>query len=109
MRDVNGALKDGGRGQWKFKLQFLSDRGFAMGLYQHAFVGQVEDLARRYVRSLDEPACALNREPEKSPFLIHSPLRCSDYNKYMRSICEKPFSVLDSLPGQVDRSLECQK
>ena len=71
MRDVNGALKKGGRGQWEFELQLISDRDSAVGLYQHALVREVEDFARRDIRTLDEPASSLDREAEKSPFLIH--------------------------------------
>ena len=74
MRDVNGALKEGGRRQWKFDLQLISDRDGAVGLYQHAFVREVQDFARRDIRTVDEPACSLDREAEKSPFLIHGRL-----------------------------------
>lgn len=75
MRDVNGAPKENSRRQWKFELQLISDREGAIGMYQHAFVSEVEHFTRRDIRSLDEPACSLEREAEESPFLIHGPLR----------------------------------
>lgn len=71
MRDVNGALKEGGRRQWKFEFQLISNCDGAVRMYQHAFVSEVEDFARRDIRTLDEPACSFDRETEESSFLIH--------------------------------------
>jgi len=74
VRDVNGALKQGGRRQWEFELQLASDRDGAVGLYQHAFVGEVEHFARSDIGSLDEPAYSFDREAEEASFLIHGPV-----------------------------------
>lgn len=92
VRNVNGALKQGGRRQWKFELKLASDRDGAVGLDQHAFIGEIEDFARSDVRSLDQPACSFDRETEEASFLIHVSLVMSDYRymKYMREAAFRP-------------------
>jgi hypothetical protein len=96
VRNVNGALKQGGRRQWKFELKLASDRDGAVGLYQHAFIGEIEDFARSDLRSLDKPACSFDRETEEASFLIHGSLVMSDYRymKYMREAAFRPVHFI---------------
>ena len=91
MRDVNGALKLGSRRQWKFELQLIVERDGAVGMYQHAFVGEVEHFTRRGIRTLDEPPCSLDREAEESAFLIHGPLFVGSVQSYRKVYARSGF------------------
>jgi hypothetical protein len=100
VRDVNGALKQGSRRQWKFELQLIVERDGAVGMYQHAFVSEVEHFTRRDIRSLDEPPCSLDREAEKSPFLIHGPLFVGSVQSYRKVYARSGFPSCVSMGGK---------
>ena len=108
MRDVNGALQEGGRRQWKFEFQLISNCDGAVGMYQHAFVSEVEHFTRRDIRSLDEPPCSLDREAEESPFLIHGPLFVGSVQSYRQVYARSGFPSCvfhwrKTFPGSLER------